>query len=179
MNAISLIPKEQFERQQFRDNSPCSELWCLLDQVKDPEVPVLSIWDLGVLRDVERCGHKVIVTITPTYSGCPAMETIRSDVEQALAEAGFADVEVKTKLAPAWTTEWMSPEGRNNLRNYGIASPDDAAEDASELTPDKNIKCPLCKSVNTVRVSEFGSTACKALFRCNDCGEPFDYFKKI
>ncbi|MGI9284834.1 MAG: 1,2-phenylacetyl-CoA epoxidase subunit PaaD [Pseudomonadales bacterium] len=176
MNTIPLISHEQYEREQYRKKSSCEELWELLDQVKDPEIPVISIWDLGVLRDIEVCEGRVVVTITPTYSGCPAMETIRSDIKEVLNSAGYAEHEVKTQLAPAWTSEWMSAEGRKNLRNYGIAPPEDTAAD---ITPEQNVACPRCSSENTVRVSEFGSTACKALFQCRDCGEPFDYFKKI
>jgi ring-1,2-phenylacetyl-CoA epoxidase subunit PaaD len=155
------------------------ELWDLLDQVKDPEVPVLSIWDLGILRDVERDGDRIVVTITPTYSGCPAMNTITDDVIAALKTHGYNDVEVKTRLSPAWSSEWMSSSGRRKLRNYGVAPPEDADLDEDGLTPDAHALCPHCGSRNTRRISEFGSTACKALFQCNDCNEPFDYFKKI
>lgn len=176
MNLIPLISQEQYEREQYRQNSSCAEIWDLLDQVKDPEIPALSIWDLGVLRDVEVIAGKVIVTITPTYSGCPAMDTIRSDIEVALNAGGLTDHEIKAQLAPAWTTEWMSSEGRKKLRNYGIAPPQDTETGA---TPEQHVPCPQCGSENTVRVSEFGSTACKALFQCSDCGEPFDYFKTI
>ncbi len=179
MNEISLMPEEQYQRLQQRNTAEVKELWDLLDQVKDPEVPVLSIWDLGILRDVEREGDRVVVTITPTYSGCPAMNTISDDVIEALQANGYDDVEVKTKLSPAWSSEWMSPEGRRKLRNYGIAPPEDAELDEDGLTPDAHAQCPHCSSRNTRRISEFGSTACKALFQCNDCNEPFDYFKKI
>lgn len=179
MNEISLMPEEQYQRLQQRNVAAVKELWDLLDQVKDPEVPVLSIWDLGILRDVERDGDRIVVTITPTYSGCPAMNTITADVIDALSAAGYERVEVKTRLSPAWSSEWMSPEGRRKLRNYGIAPPEDADLDEDGLTPDAHAQCPHCGSRNTRRISEFGSTACKALFQCNDCNEPFDYFKKI
>lgn len=179
MNEISLMPEEQYQRLQQRNAAEVKELWDLLDQVKDPEVPVLSIWDLGILRDVEREGDRIVVTITPTYSGCPAMNTITDDVIAALKANGYDDVEVKTKLSPAWSSEWMSPEGRRKLRNYGIAPPEDAELDEDGLTPDAHAQCPHCGSRDTRRISEFGSTACKALFQCNDCNEPFDYFKKI
>ncbi|SIQ10442.1 1,2-phenylacetyl-CoA epoxidase subunit PaaD [Marinobacterium stanieri] len=179
MNEISLMPEEQYQRLQQRNAAEVKELWDLLDQVKDPEVPVLSIWDLGILRDVERDGDRIVVTITPTYSGCPAMNTITDDVIAALKANGYDDVEVKTKLSPAWSSEWMSPEGRRKLRNYGIAPPEDAELDEDGLTPDAHAQCPHCGSRDTRRISEFGSTACKALFQCNDCNEPFDYFKKI
>lgn len=185
MNEISLMPEEQYQRLQQRNEANVKELWDLLDEVKDPEVPVLSIWDLGILRDIERTGEcgsegeKVIITITPTYSGCPAMDNISTDVKKALNDAGYADVTVNMSLSPAWSSEWMSPEGRKNLREYGIAPPEDADLDEDGLTPDAHAQCPHCSSRNTRRISEFGSTACKALFQCNDCNEPFDYFKKI
>ncbi|MBA4502181.1 1,2-phenylacetyl-CoA epoxidase subunit PaaD [Marinobacterium marinum] len=179
MNEISLMPEEQYRRLQQRNVAEVKELWDLLDQVKDPEVPVLSIWDLGILRDVERDGDRIVVTITPTYSGCPAMNTIADDVVAALKASGYDDVAVNTRLSPAWSSEWMSPAGRRKLRNYGIAPPEDADLDDDGLTPDAHAQCPHCGSRNTRRISEFGSTACKALFQCNDCNEPFDYFKKI
>lgn len=183
MNEISLMPEEQYQRLQQRNAADVKELWDLLDQVKDPEVPVLSIWDLGILRDIERIveseGERILITITPTYSGCPAMDNISTDVKKALNEAGYPDVTVKMSLSPAWSSEWMSPEGRKNLRAYGIAPPEDADLDEDGLTPDAHAQCPHCSSRNTRRISEFGSTACKALFQCNDCNEPFDYFKKI
>jgi len=179
MNEISLMPKEQYDRVLQRSQPDVKELWDLLDAVKDPEVPVLSIWDLGILRDIERDGDKLLVTITPTYSGCPAMDNISTDVTLLLNENGYADVTVKMSLSPAWSSEWMSPEGRKKLREYGIAPPEDADLDDDGLTPDAHAACPHCGSRNTRRVSEFGSTACKALFQCDDCSEPFDYFKKI
>lgn len=179
MNEISLMPEEQYRRLQQRNAAEVKELWDLLDQVKDPEVPVLSIWDLGILRDVKRDGDRIVVTITPTYSGCPAMNTITDDVIAALKTHGYNDVEVKTRLSPAWSSEWMSSSGRRKLRNYGVAPPEDADLDEDGLTPDAHALCPHCGSRNTRRISEFGSTACKALFQCNDCNEPFDYFKKI
>lgn len=179
MNEISLMPVEEYERLQQRSAEDVKELWDILDEVKDPEVPVLTIWDLGILRDVQRQDGQIVVTITPTYSGCPAMDNITSDVKQVLGDAGYTDVKVQTKLAPAWSSEWMSSNGRKKLRDYGIAPPEDAELDEDGLTPDAHAQCPHCSSRNTRRVSEFGSTACKALFQCNDCNEPFDYFKKI
>ncbi|MGB0467031.1 MAG: 1,2-phenylacetyl-CoA epoxidase subunit PaaD [Pontibacterium sp.] len=179
MNEISLMPEDQYQRLQQRNAENVKALWDLLDAVKDPEVPVLSIWDLGILRDIQREGDAITVIITPTYSGCPAMDNISTDVAQCLNDNGYADVTVKMSLSPAWSSEWMSPEGRKNLRAYGIAPPEDADLDADGLTPDAHAQCPHCNSRNTRRVSEFGSTACKALFQCDDCSEPFDYFKKI
>jgi ring-1,2-phenylacetyl-CoA epoxidase subunit PaaD len=146
--------------------------------VLDPEVPVLTIADLGVLRSVtvDDAGA-VEVTITPTYSGCPAMDTIRSDVEHALREAGFGDVRVRTALAPAWTTDWMTDAGRRALAEYGIAPPGRPA--AQPLVLSLTVKCPRCGSARTRELSRFGSTACKSLWQCRDCGEPFDHFKTL
>jgi ring-1,2-phenylacetyl-CoA epoxidase subunit PaaD len=149
--------------------------------VLDPEVPVLSIADLGVLRDVRLDDDGAIeVTITPTYSGCPAMDAIRRDIASALREAGFDDVRVRTVLAPAWTTDWMTERGRRALEEYGIAPPGRrrvvrGAPMALVLT----LRCPHCGSPDTRELSHFGSTACKALWRCHACGEPFDHFKTL
>jgi ring-1,2-phenylacetyl-CoA epoxidase subunit PaaD len=170
---------EQYQRELHRRNSNHTELWSLLDEVKDPEIPVLSLWDMGILHDIQRDGDTIIVTITPTYSGCPAMDVIREDICAILQANGFKQCEVKTVLSPAWTTDWMTDKGRQQLRGYGIAAPDDVEGYEKCETPDKNVRCPHCESKNTKRVSEFGSTACKALFQCNDCCEPFDYFKNI
>ena len=145
--------------------------------VPDPEVPVLTIADLGVLRDVTVDDDGAVeVTITPTYSGCPAMDTIRADVEHALREAGFDAVRVRTVLAPAWTTDWMTEEGRRKLKTYGIAPPAPKAARRA-LFGLEAVACPRCGSADTELTSEFGSTACKALYRCVACREPFDYFK--
>jgi len=179
MQRIPTMSQEQYERELLRRNSNHVELWNLLDEVKDPEIPVLSLWDMGILRDVQREGNQVQVTITPTYSGCPAMDVMREDIEIALRANGIEDYAVKTVLAPAWTTDWMTDKGRAQLRGYGIAPPDDAVDHQGRETPESKVRCPHCGSVHTQRVSEFGSTACKALFQCNDCSEPFDYFKNI
>ena len=145
--------------------------------VVDPEIPVLTIADLGVLRDVtERADGGVEVTITPTYSGCPAMNVIALDVQTALARAGFADARVRTVLAPAWTTDWMSDDGRRKLLDCGIAPPAPSASRRA-LFGAAVIACPRCGSTATDRISEFGSTSCKALWRCTACREPFDAFK--
>jgi ring-1,2-phenylacetyl-CoA epoxidase subunit PaaD len=146
--------------------------------VCDPEVPVLTIEDLGVLRDVRIVEDAAVeVVITPTYSGCPAMDAIREDVQAALTAAGFAPVRVVTELAPAWTTEWMSPEGRRKLAEYGIAPPrgDRAGAGAVPLT--LGIRCPQCGSPQTRQRSRFGSTACLSQWVCEQCREPFDHFK--
>ncbi len=148
-------------------------------EVCDPEIPVLTIADLGVLRDVEVAGDEVTVTITPTYSGCPAMRMIEFEIVTKLAEAGFPDAQVRTVLSPAWTTDWMSEEAREKLRAYGIAPPQGRAGGRGALFGHDTVACPQCGGTDTERVSEFGSTACKALYRCRSCGEPFDYFKCI
>lgn len=179
MSEIPLMPEEEYRRLQQRDTSDVKELWDLLDDVKDPEIPALSIWDLGILRDIERQGDCIIVTITPTYSGCPAMDTITEDVKAALKARGYESVEVKMQLSPAWSSEWMSQAGRRKLRNYGVAPPEDADASEDGLTPDAHALCPHCGSRDTRLLSEFGSTACKALFQCQACKENFDYFKKI
>ena len=149
--------------------------------VPDPEVPVLTIDDLGVLRDLtlDDDGH-VRVTITPTYSGCSAMDTIRADVVSALAEHGYDDVEVVLVLSPAWTTDWMSDEGRRKLREYGIAPPERGPrQDAGPIPLALSLRCPQCGSPDTRELSRFGSTACKSLWVCNACREPFDHFKAL
>jgi len=167
-------------RRQAVGNPVLASLWSLLDQVKDPEIPVLSLLDLGILQDVEQQGEAIIVTITTTYSGCPAMDVIGDEIRQVLRQAGYANVMVKQQLAPAWTTDWITEEGRRKLREYGIAPPAESSSDKRELLDGKPlIPCPLCGGIHTERVSEFGSTACKAQYRCRDCGEPFDYFKCI
>ncbi|MFK7731974.1 MAG: 1,2-phenylacetyl-CoA epoxidase subunit PaaD [Pseudomonadales bacterium] len=173
MTAIAAIHPEQMQRQHARDSSQWPELWALLDQVKDPEIPVLSIWDLGVLRDVAvNDQDQLVVNITPTYSGCPAMKQIEQDIKDCLESAGHADVVVNSLLSPAWSTDWMTAQGRAQLKEYGIAPPE-----ASNTR--RAVACPQCQSADVQVISEFGSTACKALYKCNDCLEPFDYFKCI
>lgn len=138
-----------------------------LSQVPDPEIPVLTITDLGIVRDVD-CSDGVTVSLTPTYTGCPATEAIEASVAATLADHGVGDVRIKRVLSPPWTTDWISEAGRQKLRVYGIAPPE---------RRDRAIACPRCDSSNTEVVSEFGSTACKASYRCVDCLEPFEYFK--
>jgi len=150
--------------------------WDVAAEVVDPEIPVLTIADLGVLRDVALREGRVEVTITPTYSGCPAMNMIALEIEIALERAGFPDCEVRTVLSPAWTTDWMSEDGRRKLHDYGIAPPQ-ATGSRRALFGMEQVACPQCASRDTELLSEFGSTSCKALWRCKSCREPFDYFK--
>ena len=155
-----------------------AKIWQLLEDVYDPEVPVLSVVDLGVVRDVQWEGEKLIVSITPTYSGCPAMGTIEMEIRFKLMGEGYKDLEIRTVLSPSWTTDWMSEEGKRKLEEYGIAPPVQPLNSMNELfAKDVIVKCPQCKSENTVLVSQFGSTSCKAFYQCQDCKEPFDYFK--
>jgi len=148
-----------------------------LAEVHDPEIPVLSIMEMGVVREVEIKDEKVMVKITPTYSGCPAMDVIGDDIKKRLKSEGL-DAEVELVLAPAWTTDWITEKGRTALEEYGIAAPLSEEADKLALLGDQRIvKCTNCGSKNTKMVSQFGSTACKALFQCEDCLEPFDYFK--
>ncbi|MGO4593079.1 1,2-phenylacetyl-CoA epoxidase subunit PaaD [Leifsonia sp. 2TAF2] len=156
-------------------HAEAARAWSAAASVVDPEVPVVSIDDLGVLRAVTVTDDGVDVVITPTYSGCPAMDAIREDVVRALTTAGFGDVRVHLSLSPAWTTDWISAEGRSALRDYGIAPPSAAGSVRLRLA----VKCPHCDSLDTREVAHFGSTSCKALFVCNGCGEPFDHFKPL
>ena len=163
------------------------QIWEWLSQVPDPEIPVISLTDLGIIRDVQWQGDTLVVTVTPTYSGCPATGVINLDIETALRSHGIEKLELKRQLAPAWTTDWITPEGREKLRAYGIAPPvDGTAADGvlagrvSRLMGNNlTIQCPRCGSTQTQKVSQFGSTPCKASYRCTDCLEPFDYFKCI
>lgn len=155
-----------------------SEVIDILAEVFDPEIPALSIVDMGVLRGVERSEGKWIVSITPTYSGCPAMRVIEEDIREILVEKGVGPFEVVTRLTPAWTTDWLTDVGRKKLLESGIAPPVESTADKNSLLGTAHkVNCPFCRSDNTFMVSQFGSTACKALWKCNDCLEPFDYFK--
>lgn len=153
-------------------------LFPILDSVSDPEIPVLSIMEMGVVRSAQIINNNVVeVDITPTYSGCPAMDVIGDDIKSAMKQAGY-EAKVNLVLSPAWTTDWITPKGRKALEDYGIAAPLNPDADKDALLGDKKVvKCPQCGSQNTKLVSQFGSTACKALFKCEDCLEPFDYFK--
>ncbi|HET6243613.1 MAG: phenylacetate-CoA oxygenase subunit PaaJ [Bacteroidetes bacterium] len=155
-------------------------IWNLLTEVPDPEVPAINVVELGVVRSVEIKQEAVCITITPTYTGCPAMKTIEQDIIQRLKEAQIIDIEIKTILTPAWTTDWIKEEAREKLRVYGIAPPEHSSADKNSiLGKTKTINCPLCGSRDTIMQSQFGSTACKALYKCKSCLEPFDYFKCI
>ena len=155
------------------------KIWKLLQEVNDPEVPVLSVIDLGIARDVKINNDEVEIVITPTYSGCPAMDLISMNIKMALLEHGYKKIKITSVLSPAWTTEWMSEHGKEKLKAFGIAPPTAKQQVChTELFHDgEAIQCPRCNSYNTRLISQFGSTACKALYQCNDCHEPFDYFK--
>ena len=154
-----------------------SELIPILDQVSDPEIPVLTILDMGVVRYAKLIDDIVEIKITPTYSGCPAMDVIADDIKSAFKKAGY-ETNIELILSPAWTTDWISEEGREALEKYGIAPPLEAVADKEALLGNKKlVKCTNCGSQNTKLISQFGSTACKALFQCDECHEPFDYFK--
>ena len=150
------------------------KIWHLLETVCDPEIPVLTIIDLGIVRDVKYESGVANITITPTYSGCPAMDAISIDIRFKLIEHGFTNIKITSVLSPAWTTDWMSENGKRKLNAYGIAPPRLVADG---ITSVNILQCPQCHSTNTKLISQFGSTACKALYQCNDCKEPFDYFK--
>lgn len=150
----------------------------VLKQVTDPEIPVLTIQDLGIYQGFEIVDNKIIVKITPTYTGCPAMDMISVNVKSALEDAGYTNVEVKLILSPIWSTDMISEDGLRKLKEYGIAPPVEKTSDKSYLSDEKKVvPCPQCSSKNTEIISQFGSTACKALYKCLDCKEPFDYFK--
>lgn len=150
----------------------------LVAAVVDPEMPVLTIEDLGILRDVRIAGDRVEVDITPTYSGCPALEAIRSDIQDALREHGWKEISVQTVLVPPWTSDWMSDAGKRKLREFGIMPPRLSRPIQIVRLPKAQVQsCPQCQSSNVHELSRFSSTACKSLYRCNDCREPFEYFK--
>jgi ring-1,2-phenylacetyl-CoA epoxidase subunit PaaD len=154
------------------------QVFAWLSEVPDPEVPALSITDLGIVRDVQ-VSEEVVVALTPTYTGCPATEVIEQSVLDALHCHGVQNVTIDRVLSPPWTTDWISDEGREKLREYGIAPPEPGASKRSLLQGERSIACPRCSSLETKLVSEFGSTACKASYKCSACLEPFEYFKCI
>lgn len=161
------------------------DIWRLMEEVADPEIPVISVIDLGIVRDVVvhlSVDGEIIegtVSITPTYSGCPAMDAISLDIKLKLIEHGYKNMQVKSKLSPAWTTDWMSETGKEKLKAFGIAppTPTQSVCNTKLFAEDEAIQCPLCNCYHTKLISRFGSTACKALYQCEDCKEPFDYFK--
>ncbi|XKH59974.1 phenylacetate-CoA oxygenase subunit PaaJ [Halomonas sediminis] len=160
------------------DEGDIDAVRAVLQEVPDPEVPVVSVVELGIVRDIEWLDGRLVVSVTPTYSGCPATEVIEQHIHEALVAAGYPDPLIQRRLSPAWTTDWLTEAGREKLRAYGIAPPVGSASKHSLVgQADPVVPCPLCGSEATERVSEFGSTACKALYRCRDCLEPFDYFK--
>ncbi len=150
--------------------------WDILNTVNDPEIPVLSVIDLGIVRAIKIHNGTLEVLITPTYSGCPAMDMIGRNIRKELMGNGFEKTKISYQLSPAWTSDWMTEEGKDKLKSYGIAPPSSKSFD-SNCFENLSLQCPLCYSMNTRLISQFGSTACKALYQCQDCGEPFDYFK--
>ena len=155
------------------------EVWRWLEDVPDPEIPVISVVDLGIVRDVAWEGKELVVTVTPTYSGCPATTVIALDIETALRRRGVEDIRLETQLSPAWTTAWITEAARERLRAFGIAPPVEGASCVGALKAPPVVACPRCGSEETERISQFGSTPCKASYRCTACLEPFDYFKSF
>ncbi|MGE0562500.1 MAG: 1,2-phenylacetyl-CoA epoxidase subunit PaaD [Flavobacteriales bacterium] len=165
----------------YQETYTKDQVWEFLSEIPDPEIPVITIEELGVLREVEILSNKIVITITPTYTGCPAMKLFEDEIISTLKTKGLDNVEIKMVYSPAWTTDWMSENAKIKLEKYGIAPPINGTQDKGVLfdSGPKMVKCPQCKSTNTTLKSQFGSTACKALYSCNDCMEPFDYFKCI
>jgi ring-1,2-phenylacetyl-CoA epoxidase subunit PaaD len=153
------------------------QIYNWLEEVSDPEIPVLSVIDLGVVRDAQIIDGEWLITITPTYSGCPAMKTMEEDILSKLKDKGIDSAKVELVLAPAWSTDWLSENGRIKLSEYGIAPPEHEVDKSVLFAEPTVVPCPKCHSRNTRMVSQFGSTACKALYQCNECQEPYDYFK--
>jgi ring-1,2-phenylacetyl-CoA epoxidase subunit PaaD len=154
------------------------QIWSILEEVKDPEVPVLSVVDLGIVRSVKTSDDKIDILITPTYSGCPAMDVINMDIRLKLIEKGFRNITIQQQLSPAWTTDWMSDEGKKKLKVFGIAPPNPKQQFCtSEMFQQEAVQCPRCNSWHTEIISQFASTACKSMYRCLNCKEAFDYFK--
>ena len=154
-----------------------NDIWQILKEVPDPEVPVLNLLDLGIIRDVRFNEDEIEVVVTPTYSGCPATSMINMSIKLKLIEKGFNNLKITNQLSPAWTTDWMTEEGKQKLKAYGIAPPVYSKNSDELFSKTDEVECPLCHSKHTYLVSQFGSTACKALYQCDDCKEPFDYFK--
>ena len=161
------------------DTISIQKIWSILETVTDPEIPVLTVTDLGIIRDVKLNEDEVDVIITPTYTGCPAMDMITMNIRLALLEQGYNKIKITSVLSPAWTTDWMSEAGKKKLKAYGIAPPNpkQVVCDTKLFAEQEAIQCPHCDSYHIKLISQFGSTACKALYQCEDCKEPFDYFK--
>ena len=161
------------------DTISVKKIWELLETVSDPEIPVLTVTDLGIIREVKINEDEVEIIITPTYTGCPAMDMIAMNIRLALIEHGYQNIKITSILSPAWTTDWMTATGKQKLKAYGIAPPNPKQQVCNEelFAAAEGVQCPHCNSYHTHRISEFGSTACKALYQCYDCKEPFDYFK--
>ncbi|MDQ7050174.1 MAG: 1,2-phenylacetyl-CoA epoxidase subunit PaaD [Enterobacterales bacterium] len=166
---IDSVSPEYAERTALRNGSSYPQIWKILDQVYDPELPGLSLWDLGVLQSIEQKEDTWEIGITLTYSGCPAVECMQLDIISVMRQAGYSNVKVKILVSPIWSSEMMSPQGRAHLKSIQIVPPN----------PQQLVSCPICDSHNTKVISEFGSTACKALYQCLDCQEAFDYFKSF
>ncbi len=165
-------------------NISTQHIWQILDQITDPEIPVISIVDLGIVRDVRSDDRGIEIFITPTYSGCPAMDVISMNIRMELMQKGFSNIKITQQLSPAWTTDWMTEKGKTQLKAYGIAPPQTLSDKSHSnrigkmlFNDEVIVECPQCGSKNTKLLSQFGSTACKALYQCMDCKEPFDYFK--
>lgn len=154
-----------------------TKIWKILEEVADPEVPVLSVIDLGIVRSVKYVNNTLFIQITPTYSGCPAMRVIEEGITEKLNQEGITEFKIDTVLTPAWSTDWISEEGRKKLKLYGIAPPENEPDKSVLFADPVKVQCPKCGSRETRMVSQFGSTACKAHYQCNSCLEPFDYFK--
>lgn len=167
------------DRQTAADEQHHAQIWAWLEEVADPEIPVVSVVDLGIVRGFRLLGDSIEVEVAPTYSGCPATEFIEQSIVSALEQQGLAPVTIKRVLSPPWTTDWISEQGREKLREYGIAPPARPTCKRDLMRGTRSIACPRCASTKTTCVSEFGSTACKAAYKCDDCLEPFEYFKCI
>lgn len=156
-----------------------ADIWKLLAEVSDPEIPVISVVDLGIVRSVDYVDDEIVITVTPTYSGCPATDIINMSIRMAMLSAGYTRFRIETILSPAWTTEWISVEGKEKLKAYGIAPPNSKQLvcEPEAFAQEEAVQCPHCNSYHTSQISRFGSTPCKALYKCHNCFEPFDYFK--
>lgn len=173
---IPAVNGNSLSMQQTKENITIDAAWKLMNEINDPEIPVLSITDLGIVRDIKIDDDEIEIFITPTYSGCPAMNVIAMNIRMILWQNEFKKIKITQQLSPAWTTDWMTEAGKQKLKSYGIAPPVGKSFDKNYLEK-LLVECPHCHSMNTKLISQFGSTSCKALYQCNDCLEPFDYFK--